>query len=76
MAKAKKRKWFKPLRGSYIPVNSKGALTYIPFVSYLVATALVAFWYIDSKAIATLVVIVGWVIGSYVMTVFARSKSS
>ena len=35
---SKNQAWFKPLRGSYIPITWKGWLTYIPYVVYLYLT--------------------------------------
>lgn len=74
--KGKKRAWFKHLRGSYIPVNYKGALTYIPFVAYLLVSILIPFHYIDSKAVATFVVIPNWLLAAVIMTSFAKSHAS
>ena len=73
---AKSQAWFKPLRGSYIPVNYKGALTYIPFVAYLLVSVLIPFNYVSSKAVATFIAIPNWVVATWVMTLLARSKSS
>lgn len=38
MTKKHHKKWFKKLRGSYIPISWQGWLTYIPYVSFLVIT--------------------------------------
>jgi hypothetical protein len=77
MAKAKKKKaWFKPLRNSYIASNYKGALSYIPFVAYLVASLAVALNYISSKSLAVIVAAICWVIGGLLMSTFAKAKSS
>ena len=34
----KRLAWFKPVRGSYLPVHWKGWLTYIPYIAYLYLT--------------------------------------
>ncbi len=76
MAKAKKPKaWFKPLRNSYIANNPKGALTYIPFVAYLVASLIVAFHYVSSVLFAIFLTGICWVLGGLVMTAFAKARS-
>ena len=56
MAEASKP-WFKPLRHSYIATNYKGALTYIPYIAYLVFSLLVPFDYLSHKALAVVIVI-------------------
>lgn len=68
--------WFKPLRKSYIAANYKGALSYIPFVAYLVVSAIIPFDEIKPRSVAIFIVLPNWVIAGIIMTVFARSKSS
>ena len=75
MAEASKP-WFKPLRHSYIAINYKGALTYIPYVAYLVYSLLVPFDYLSHKALAVLIVIPNWVLANLLMTRLAKSKSN
>jgi uncharacterized membrane protein len=67
--------WFKPLRHSYIACSYNGALTYIPYVAYLVFSLLVPFDYLSHKVLAVLIVIPNWIIASQVMTWLAKSKS-
>jgi cobalamin synthase len=77
MAKAKKAKaWFKPLRNSYIASNYEGALTYIPFVAYLIASLVLSLKYINSKVLAIFIAAICWIVGTLVMTAFAKIKSS
>ena len=35
-SKRHRNKWFIKVRGSYLPNNGKGWLTYIPYLAYLV----------------------------------------
>ena len=73
---AKTRAWFKPLRGSYIASSYQGALTYIPFVSYLILSAWVPIHYLHPRSVAVFIAIPNWVIATIVMTAFARSRTS
>lgn len=79
MGMAKKRtsskKWFVKLRGSYIPCNWRGWLTYIPFVGFLVAVLAVAITTQDTLAQVFLVVFPQWIAAAVVMTWVASHKS-
>ncbi len=75
MAEASKP-WFKPLRHSYIAADYKGALTYIPYIAYLVFSLLVPFDYLSHKTLAALIVIPNWALASLVMTWLAKWKSN
>ncbi len=68
--------WFKPLRSSYIASNYKGALSYIPFVAYLVLSAVLPFDYLKPRSIAIFIVIPNWVAAALVMTMFAKRHLS
>jgi hypothetical protein len=67
--------WFWGVRGSYLPANEYGWLTYIPFVAYLVFSLTVAIKDIHSALVAILVVIPNWVAAAVVMTYLAAKKS-
>jgi hypothetical protein len=73
---AKSQAWFKPLRKSYIASTYQGALCYIPFVSYLLLSAIVVIRYMSSKFVAVFVIIPNWLAAYLLMTAFARSRSN
>ena len=76
MAKnSKKDKWFKPVRGSYLPNNWKGWLTYLPFVAYLVFAVFFAWQYSDNNAQALLLIAPNWIAATAVMTWLAKRTS-
>lgn len=66
--------WFKPLRGSYIPIHWKGWLTYIPYALYLFLT----YAMLDrnrSPLDTVLFLVPYWVAGVIVMHWVAKQKS-
>ena len=77
MPKKKKnnKKWFKPVRGSYLPANNIGALTYIPFVSYLLLTLFYTRELNCSIIIKLYFIIVQWLLALAIMTYIAQKKS-
>lgn len=70
----KKQAWFKPVRGSYIPVHWKGWLTYIPYVVYLYLTYILL---VPNRPVLNtiLFLVPYWVVGVIVMHWVAKSKS-
>lgn len=73
--KSKKDKWFIPVRGSYLPNNWKGWLTYLPFVAYLVFAVVFAWQATDNNAQAVLLVIPNWIAATAIMTWLAKKTS-
>jgi len=70
----KQQAWFKPLRGSYIPIHWKGWLTYIPYVVYLYLTY--ALLVPNRPILDTILFLVPyWVAGVVVMHWLAKNKS-
>ena len=67
--------WFKPLRHSYIPINYIGALTYVPYVAYLLFSLYEPLKYLHPQALALLVVIPNWLAASAILTKLAKYKS-
>lgn len=66
--------WFKPLRGSYIPIHWKGWLTYIPYVAYLYFTY--ALLVPNRSIVSTILFLVPyWVAGVLIMHWIAKLKS-
>ena len=73
--KSKTDKWFVPVRGSYLPNNWKGWLTYLPFVAYLLFAVVVANQYTDNRSQALLLIIPNWIAATAVMTWLAKRTS-
>ena len=73
--KLRQSKWFKQVRGSYIPVAWQGWLTYIPYVGFLGASS----WMVMHDAVSSVEAIIGvvpyWVSAVAVMTWIAKRKS-
>lgn len=78
MAKSKKKTklWFKSVRGSYIPNTWQGALTYIPFVAYLVLACVVVLDHSGSYGYKFFELFGLWVAAGVVMTWLAKRLSS
>jgi len=71
---SKNQAWFKPLRGSYIPISWKGWLTYIPYIVYLYLTY--ALLVPNRPVLDTILFLTPyWVAGVVVMHWFAKIKS-
>jgi sensor histidine kinase YesM len=73
--KSKKDKWFVPVRGSYLPNNWKGWLTYLPFMAYLVFAVVYAMQATDTHTQAVLLIIPNWIAATIVMTWLAKRTS-
>jgi len=73
--KSKSNKWFVPVRGSYLPNNKMGWLTYIPFVSYLVFAWAIGWRDTDSASMAVLFIVPNWVAAVVIMTWIAKRTS-
>jgi hypothetical protein len=69
------KKWFKKVRGSYLPSNLKGALTYIPYIAYIVGALVYAFNSDYAFWTKVFIVIPNWVAACIAMSWFASRKS-
>lgn len=68
------RPWFKPVRGSYLPIHWKGWLTYIPYIAYLYLTY--AMLDRNRSILETVLFLIPyWVAGVIVMHWVAKQKS-
>ena len=70
----KKQAWFKPIRGSYLPIHWKGWLTYIPYIAYLYLTYAMI---VPNRSVlnTVLFLVPYWVAGAVVMHWIAKQKS-
>ena len=75
-AKHKGKPWFIAVRGSYLANTWQGALTYIPFVAYLVFSYLAVANHPGSYAYKVFEVFGLWVAGAVVMTWLAKRLSN
>jgi hypothetical protein len=73
--KPRKGAWFVPIRGSYLPASTAGALTYIPYVAYLIFALVVGWQGTDSIGMAILFIVPNWIAATAVMTWIAGRKS-
>jgi hypothetical protein len=72
---ARKQLWFAKARGSYIPVNWKGWLTYVPYIAYLDFTIVVVWRDISTLSMATLFIVPNWIAATVLLTWVAARKS-
>jgi len=75
MATKKKQPWFKKVRGSYLPCSWQGALTYVPFVAFLVTVLVAALRTQHSASDVFYMIFPQWVAAAVVMTWIASRKS-
>jgi hypothetical protein len=73
--KSNKNRWFIPVRGSYLPNNWLGWLTYLPFTAYLVFSAYFGWRDTGSFHQAVLFILPNWVAATAVMTWVAKRTS-
>jgi hypothetical protein len=75
MTHKKQTVWFKKVRGSYLPCSWQGALTYIPFLAFLVTSLVLTLRQQTSLAMAVLLIFPQWVAAAVVMTWLASRTS-
>jgi hypothetical protein len=73
--KSKHRKWFIPVRGSYLPHSWQGWLTYIPFAAYLIYGFVIGWQNTNTTTQAMLFIVPNWVAAVVVMTWIAQRTS-
>ena len=73
--KKSKNKWFKPVRGSYLPANSSGWLTYLPFIAFMLVTFFLTRKLNVSESAKVYLIAVQWAFVGFVMTWVAKQKS-
>ena len=67
MASKRSKKWFIKVRGSYLPNNGKGWLTYIPYTAYLVGVLVFVLSQHYDFWISMFIVLPNWVAAAAVM---------
>ncbi len=73
--KPKKEAWFIPVRRSYLPVNWKGWVSYVPFVGVLVGATVWEVYSKNSFGTALMQLFPFYIAVGVVMQWFASSKS-
>ncbi|HSW37470.1 MAG TPA: hypothetical protein VLG37_03830 [Candidatus Saccharimonadales bacterium] len=73
--KSKKDRWFIPVRGSYLPNNWLGWLTYLPFTAYLVFALVIGWHNANTTAEALLFIVPNWIAATVAMTWVAKRTS-
>lgn len=71
----KSGKWFKPVRGSYLPISWQGWILYVPFVIFLITVMNGAIMNAHSISDAFYMMFPQWVAAIVVMTWIAKQKS-
>lgn len=69
------KKWFKKVRGSYLPNSWQGWLTYVPFTGFLLTVLAAAIRNQHSVSDVFYAVFPQWVAAAVVMTWVASKKS-
>ena len=72
---AEKAKWFTKTRGSYLPSTWQGALTYIPYLAYLIGVLVFVLNNHDSFWTAFFTVVPNWIVASLMLEWIASRKS-
>lgn len=72
---SRSKPWFIKTRGSYLPKNLQGALTYIPYLAYLVGVLVFVLRRKDSFWLAVFTLIPNYLAASIVLTWIAKQKS-
>lgn len=72
---AKIKKWFKKVRGSYLPISWQGWLCYIPYSIYLLSVLIFVLRRRDSFWLALFTLIPNWTAAVITMSWIARRKS-
>ncbi len=75
MTSRSKKKWFIKVRGSYLPNNTKGWLTYIPYTCYLVGVLVYVMKSDHDFWISLFIVVPNWVAAAAVMNWVASRTS-
>jgi hypothetical protein len=75
MPKKKSKKWFIPVRGSYLPNSWQGWMLYVPFLAYLLWAVWAGFENTGSSSTAVLFILPNWIAAVVVMTWVAKRTS-
>jgi type IV secretory pathway VirB2 component (pilin) len=73
--RGKKDQWFAPVRGSYLPANSKGLAVYLVYVVYIIVVSV--HWILSARSWKTLIfsVLPTILLAAAATQLFAASKS-
>ena len=74
-ANANNKKWFIKVRGSYLPNNSMGWLSYLPYLAYLIGVTAAAIHERYGFITTMLVLIPNWVVAAMAMSWLAANHS-
>lgn len=69
------KKWFIKTRGSYLPKTWQGALTYIPYLTYLIGVSTYVYYANLGFWTSILIAIPNWVTAGAIMSWVAARKS-
>jgi len=73
--KTKSQKWFRKVRGSYLPCSWQGWALYVPYTAYVLGV--IAYAYLNQWSLGTslFVIVPNWVAALAAMTWLAERKS-
>ena len=69
------KKWFKRIRGSYLPISWEGWLTYIPFAAFLIGSIVIVSTGDNRIVYIIYTLLPQWVAAAVIMTWIASHKS-
>ena len=75
MSKNKRAKWFRAVRGSYLPATWQGIALYLVFVVFLMASLITAFRTQETAQDGVYFVFPQWICATVVITWIANRKS-
>ncbi|HUD10478.1 MAG TPA: hypothetical protein VMR28_02275 [Candidatus Saccharimonadales bacterium] len=67
--------WFRKVRGSYLPANRQGWLTYIPYLAYLIGVLVFVLHGNYSFWLAVFIAVPNWVAASAILSWIAARRS-
>lgn len=73
---AKKKKLFKKVRGSYLPISRQGWLNYIPYLLFLVGIYIYSMIILGYTLVSYLFIILNWILAGAIMTWYASQHSA
>jgi len=71
----KSQAWFYKVRGSYLPKNTKGWLTYIPYVIYLIGVPALEIIFVINLVAKIILIVISLLSALIMMTLLAKIKS-
>lgn len=68
-------KWFKKVRGSYVPISWQGWLSYAPYLAYLIFVYAYVMYAFGYTLMSVFIIIPNWVAAVAAMSWFASKRA-